>query len=167
MSSHVVARSPYAAFVLLVAALPAIGCGARNHPATGPAPDTVQIGYGGQAHKDVSSAIASVPGDETHSLLNMEQLIEGKVAGVELIHLPSGKASLRIRGQNTLVGHTEPLYIIDGTPVRADNFTDAVSGVDPQAVKRIEILKDAAATAIYGSAGANGVVIITTKRGDE
>ena len=167
MSTHAVWRGAYTALALLLAGLPAIGCGARSQAAKQPTPDTVQVGYGAQARKDVTSAITSVPGDETRSLTNMEQLIEGKVAGVEMIHLASGKVSLRIRGQNTIISSTEPLYVIDGTPVRADNFTDAVSGINPAAVKRIEILKDAAATAIYGSAGANGVVIITTKRGDD
>lgn len=167
MSSHAVSRSRYAALALAFAGLPVLGCGAVSHHAKEPAPDTVQVGYGAQARKDVASAITTVPGDETRSLTSMEQLVEGKVAGVELVHLASGKVSLRIRGQNSLMLSNEPLYVIDGTPVRADNFTDAVAGVNPQAVKRLEILKDAAATAIYGSAGANGVVIITTKRGDE
>ncbi len=166
MSMQAGARGSYSALVLVVAAV-AAGCGARSHQAAQPTPDTVQVGYGQQARKDVTSAITSVPGDSSRSAISMEQLIEGKVAGVEVIRLANGKTSLRIRGQNTLVSSTEPLYVIDGTPVHADNFTDAVAGIEPQSVKRIEVLKDAASSAIYGSAGANGVIIITTKRGND
>lgn len=166
MSTQSASRGLYTSFVFVLAGLSAPGCGARTHQGT-PAPDSVQVGYGTQARRDVATAISSVPGDSSHAAMQMEQLFEGKVAGVEVLHLNGGKVSLRIRGQNSLISSSEPLYIIDGTPVRAESFTDAVSGINPQAVKRIEILKDAAATSIYGSAGANGVVIIMTKRGDD
>ena len=132
-------------------------------------PDTVEVGYGQQARKDISSAITSLPADSRRDVvsIDMEQLIQGHVAGVEVMRLPSGKISLRIRGASSINMSTEPLYVIDGTPVHADNFSDAVAGMSPQQVARIDILKDAAATAIYGSSGANGVVVITTKRGSE
>jgi len=156
-----------AAVVALVLAGGACASGPRHTEAA--VPDTVEVGYGHQARKDISSAITSLPADSRNDAvsIDMEQLIQGHVAGVEVMHLPSGKISLRIRGASSINMSTEPLYVIDGTPVHADNFSDAVAGMSPQQVARIDILKDAAATAIYGSSGANGVVVITTKRGSE
>jgi TonB-dependent SusC/RagA subfamily outer membrane receptor len=94
----------------------------------------------------------------------MADLLEGRFPGVEVTRLSSGGISVRIRGQRTFQGSSEPLYVIDGIPLSA-----APGGVlmdlDPRDIKSIDVLKDAAATSVYGSRGANGVVLITTKRG--
>ena len=128
--------------------------------------DSVSVGYGQQDPRNVSTAVSSIRPDErdNSAAISLEQLIEGRVAGVEILRDGSGRVSLRIRGTNSLTSSSEPLYVIDGTTVQAGSFSDALSGVNPRDVARIDILKDAAATAIYGSQGANGVVLITTKR---
>jgi TonB-dependent SusC/RagA subfamily outer membrane receptor len=167
VSKHVVRLRGLGAALSVLAVLPAAACGPAVQQSSSAAPDTAVIGYGTQARKDLTSSVTSLPSEPGTVSIRMEDLLEGRVAGVEIIHLASGKISLRIRGSNTLNLSSEPLYVIDGTPVHADNFTDAVSGMNPQSVARIDILKDAGSTAIYGSAGANGVVLITTKRGPD
>jgi TonB-dependent SusC/RagA subfamily outer membrane receptor len=92
----------------------------------------------------------------------MEELFAGRFPGVEVYRAPGGGISVRIRGQNTLAGTNEPLYIIDGTRVQSGN--GGLLFLDPQEIARIEVLKDIGSTSIYGSEGANGVIIITTKR---
>ncbi len=162
MAAESLVRGLTAAAVLLAGS----ACASGQHTEQ-PAPDSVQVGYGTQARKDVTSSISSVATDERRDAgsTDIEQLLQGRVSGVEIIRLPSGKISLKIRGSSSFYMNTEPLYVIDGQTVAADNFTDAVAGLTPQQILRIDILKDAAATAIYGTSGANGVVLITTKRG--
>ncbi|HEY0243547.1 MAG TPA: TonB-dependent receptor plug domain-containing protein [Gemmatimonadaceae bacterium] len=92
----------------------------------------------------------------------MEELFAGRFPGVEVLRVASGGISIRIRGTNTLLGTTEPLYIIDGA--RVQSGPGGLLFLDPAEIKNIEVLKDIGSTAIYGSDGANGVVIITTKR---
>lgn len=92
----------------------------------------------------------------------MEELFAGRFPGVEVLRVASGGISIRIRGTNTLLGSTEPLYIIDGA--RVQSGPGGLLFLDPAEIKNIEVLKDIGSTAIYGSDGANGVVIITTKR---
>jgi TonB-dependent SusC/RagA subfamily outer membrane receptor len=86
------------------------------------------------------------------------------VPGLTVIRLPNGDISLRIRGDRSFQGDNEPLLVIDGRPVRGD-IGAALAGLAPRDIERIDVLKDAGSTAIYGSQGANGVIIITTKRG--
>jgi TonB-dependent SusC/RagA subfamily outer membrane receptor len=137
----------------------------QQHPQKA-APDSVQTGYGAQAEKDVTSAISSVkPDAQDANKQQVLQMLQGHVSGVDIMRLSSGKISLRVRGPGSFNMNTEPLYVLDGTPVAADNFTDAVAGITPDQVLRIDVLKDASSTAIYGTRGANGVVVITTRRG--
>ncbi len=161
-----VLRAPVAALVLCLAWMP--GC-ALHHaaPAQTQAADSVSVGYGQQARKDVTGAVSSVTPDprRDNSATQLEQLIVGRVSGVEVLHLDGARVSLRIRGANSIVAGTEPLYVIDGMKVHAGSFTEAMAGINPADVARIEVLKDAGAAAIYGSEGANGVVLITTRRG--
>ncbi len=163
MAAESLVRGLTAAAVLLAGS----ACAAGPRHTEEAAPDTVQIGYGAQARKDVTSSISSVRPDEREDAgsTDIERLLLGRVSGVEIIRLPSGKVSLKIRGSSSFYMNTEPLYVIDGQTVAADNFTDAVAGLTAQQIMRIDVLKDAAATAIYGTSGANGVVVITTKRG--
>ena len=92
----------------------------------------------------------------------LEELFAGQFPGVEVYKVPSGGISIRIRGSSTFMGSTEPLFIIDGAKVQSG--PNGLLFLDPTEIKSIEVLKDIGSTAIYGSEGANGVVIITTKR---
>ncbi len=94
----------------------------------------------------------------------VEDLIAGRFAGVEVIRLTNGGSAVRIRGVNTIMGNTEPLYIIDGLEVSAGPG-GALAGLNPADIARIDVLKDPGSTAIYGIRGANGVILVTTKRG--
>jgi len=95
----------------------------------------------------------------------VEELLEGRNAGVQVIRLPGGGVSVRIRGRSSIYGDNEPLYVIDGMPVEVTTG-QSLSWLNPGDIQRIEILKDASATAVYGMRGANGVVLITTRHGE-
>ncbi|MDN5213621.1 SusC/RagA family TonB-linked outer membrane protein [Fulvivirgaceae bacterium BMA12] len=154
--------------------------------------EIVVVGYGTTRRSDLTGSVASVTTTELAEQPNNNILtaLQGRAAGVQVFagdNSPGGGINIRIRGTSTITGSTEPLYIIDGFPVTSDNaslnigggrgegatsegpgtnvFPNALSMINPSDIANIEILKDAAATAIYGSRGANGVVIITTKRG--
>ena len=142
--------------------------------------DVVVIGYGTQKRKDVTGSLASVPKEAFgRTTPSFDNLLQGTVAGVAVTSSsgqPGATASIRIRGGNSLSFGNDPLYVIDGFLEYNNNqltngpgvtglSTNALSTINPSDIESIDILKDAAATAIYGSRGANGVVIITTKRG--
>ncbi len=123
----------------------------------------VVVGYGTQRKRDVTGSISQVKGDEIKGLpvTSLDQAMQGKAAGVQVTQNsgePGGSVSVRIRGVGT-IGSNEPLYIVDGLP------TGSLNAINPNDIESIEILKDAASASIYGSRGANGVVIVTTKRG--
>ncbi len=123
----------------------------------------VVVGYGVQKKRDVSASISSLKGKEVEKIAtsNIEQALQGKISGVYVSPSsgnPGAGAVIRIRGTGTL-NNANPLYVIDGM------ITYDASIVNPQDVENIEVLKDASAAAIYGSRGANGVIIITTKNG--
>jgi TonB-dependent SusC/RagA subfamily outer membrane receptor len=94
----------------------------------------------------------------------VEELIQGRFAGVEVVRLAGGGFSLRIRGAGSFMSGNEPLYVVDGIPL-SPAPGGALVGVDPRDIERIEVLKDASATSSYGVRGANGVILIKTKRG--
>ncbi|WP_071781182.1 SusC/RagA family TonB-linked outer membrane protein [Adhaeribacter aquaticus] len=125
--------------------------------------ELVVVGYGTQKKGDVTVAVASVEGEAIaeRGTVNPLQAVQGQVAGVD-ISAGSGRAgnnyNIQIRGQNSLAGGS-PLYVVDGVIVPDINF------LNPQDISKMDILKDAASTAIYGSRGSNGVVIVTTKQG--
>ena len=126
--------------------------------------EIVVVGYGEQAKKDITGSV-SVVGAETFDARPNSQfgnLIQGKLAGVQVV-TPSGKPSagfsIRIRGTNSISGSSEPLYVVDGVP------TTDTRTINPSDIENISILKDASSAAIYGAQGANGVVLITTKKG--
>lgn len=137
--------------------------------------DLVIVGYGTQRRGDVTGAIASVNTKtlEGTPIRSVDQALQGRVAGVTFVQnsgMPGAGSSIRVRGGNSINGSNEPLYVIDGVPVFADQGSDGTSlnplnSISPTDIASIEILKDASATAIYGSRGGNGVVIITTRRG--
>ncbi len=147
--------------------------------------DVVVVGYGTQRKKDVTGSVASVPVENlSHPAASFDNLLQGAVAGVVVTQSsqqPGATASIRIRGGNSLSFGNDPLYVIDGFIYYNDNTltnlapasgtsvtgvsSNALSTINPGDIETIDILKDASATAIYGSRGANGVVIITTKKG--
>ncbi|MFK7924747.1 MAG: SusC/RagA family TonB-linked outer membrane protein [Bacteroidia bacterium] len=130
--------------------------------------EVVVIGYGTQAKRDVTAAIASVKGEDIRNIpvASTVQALQGQVAGVDIQQSsgrPGAAPTILIRGRRSINASNEPLYVVDGIPL-----TDGGTAFDinPQDIKSVEILKDAAATAIYGSRGANGVILITTRRGE-
>ncbi len=154
--------------VIGVVAVLLVGChGSTNtRPASRPSPDSVGVGYGTSAEGDVTGAISSTSTQSTapSNPTSMADLLEGRFPGVEVTRLASGGVSVRIRGQRTFRGSSEPLYVIDGIPKMLG--TDGIlMDLDPRDIESIDVLKDAAATSVYGSRGANGVILITTKRG--
>jgi TonB-dependent SusC/RagA subfamily outer membrane receptor len=149
---------------LLVTAWSAGACAAPR-PGSGTShdgrPSEVSIGYGSQDRAEVTGAIATVRAEDLgREVTSFEDLVQG-LAGVTVRHLPSGGVSLRIRGSSSLSSDAEPLYVINGVPMRAGPG-QALLGVNPRDITRIDVLKDAGATSIYGSRGANGVVLIFT-----
>ncbi|MBV6639331.1 MAG: TonB-dependent receptor [Cyclobacteriaceae bacterium] len=144
--------------------------------------EVVVIGYGTQKKSDLTGAISSISGEKMNEVpaTSLDQAIIGRAAGVQITQTsgqPGGAISIRIRGGNSISAGNEPLYVVDGVPignsedamnagVTAGGSQNALSMLDPKDIKSIEILKDASATAIYGSRGANGVVLITTKMGN-
>ncbi len=128
--------------------------------------EVVAVGYGTMKKSDLTGSISQVKSETLNSYpsTNVMQALAGKTAGVQVMQntgAPGATMSIRIRGGNSIQGSNEPLYVIDGFPV---NNQTMLNNSD---IESIEILKDASATAIYGSRGANGVVLITTKRGKE
>ena len=131
--------------------------------------EVVVVGYGTQKRSDVTTAVSSVSSDglKDRSSVNFGEAIAGQVAGV-LIQQTNGSPGdeglmIRIRGVGSITQSADPLYVIDGYPMEGNAF----SLLNPSDIESIQILKDASSTAIYGSRGANGVVIITTKKGQK
>lgn len=126
--------------------------------------EVVVIGYGAVRKKDLTGAVSSIKGDEVRKVAagNVMESIQGKVAGVDIVRT-SGSAgatpNVTIRGNRSIIAGNGPLYIVDG--IQYNNFQD----INSQDIVSMEVLKDAASTAIYGSRGANGVILITTKKG--
>ncbi|WP_080903759.1 TonB-dependent receptor [Parabacteroides sp. Marseille-P3160] len=127
--------------------------------------EVVAIGYGYQKKRDLTGAVATVSSDNMvmgGTVSNAAQALQGKTAGVDVRQsskAPGGTISVRIRGNNSISSSNEPLYVIDGFP------TSEGLNLNPNDIESMQILKDASATAIYGARGANGVILITTKRG--
>ncbi len=129
--------------------------------------EVVAVGYGTMKKRDVTGAVSSIKGKELtiQAVRNPVQSLSGLVPGVQVRQnsgAPGSNFSVIIRGGNSLLGGNEPLYVVDGFPV-----VGGTSNINPNDIESIEILKDASATAIYGSRGSNGVVLITTKSGKE
>ena len=141
--------------------------------------EVVVVGYGALRRSDLTGSVTSVKIDDGDAgrATSLDQLLKGKAAGVRVLSnggSPDSGVSIRVRGATSLNGTNEPLYVVDGvimsTPSEssfskgdASESVNAMMGINPQDIASMEILKDASATAIYGAAGANGVVLITTK----
>ncbi len=123
-------------------------------------------GIAGAAAQGVGWEDTITSGDIREQPLSFtEQLLHGQVAGVEVLKHPGGGISVRIRGVNSIMGGSEPLYIVDGMPVLHDTRGEGLRWLNIHDIKKIEIIKDIDARALYGSRGANGVVLISTKLG--
>src|SRR5690554_4720904 len=141
--------------------------------------EVVVVGYGQNVRRNLTTAVSSVkPSDiPDRNVASANQLLQGQVAGVNLTTsngTPGGASRVSIRGVSSINGDNEPLYVIDGIPLSkafvSYNFSgeyrqDPLSMINPSDIESIDVLKDAAATAIYGSRGTNGVIMITTKQG--
>jgi TonB-dependent starch-binding outer membrane protein SusC len=102
--------------------------------------------------------------DSKEVFSRVEELLEGRAPGVQVLHLANGGFALRIRGLSSPTGGNDPLVVIDGTQSLDGTGNGALAALNPQDVVRIEVLKDAASTAFYGMRGANGVIVITTRQ---
>jgi len=135
----------------------------RMVPSVGTLSEVVVIGYGTQRKKDLTGSVSVVPTKEIGSLPvpSVSDAIQGRAAGVQVISsgVPGSDATIRIRGVGT-INNNDPLLVIDGVPV-----SSGLNQLNMNDIESIQVLKDASATAIYGSRGANGVMIVTTKRG--
>jgi TonB-linked SusC/RagA family outer membrane protein len=144
--------------------------------------EVVAIGYGTIKKSDVTGSVVSVAGAEltARPVNNALEALQGRAAGVDITasQRPGTLGSINIRGVRSLTASNEPLYVVDGVPIMTERQTDTernndvkkssgIETLNPQDIESIDILKDASATAIYGSRGANGVVLITTKRGTD
>jgi TonB-linked SusC/RagA family outer membrane protein len=141
--------------------------------------DVVVTGYGTDSRANLSSSVASVSGAElqTTPVAGVDGAMQGRVAGVQVTQNagnPGVGMTVRIRGSASISASNQPLYVIDGVPMLRDDFSQlgvggqdltATTGLNPDEIDKIDILKDASAAAIYGSRGSNGVVMISTKRG--
>ena len=148
--------------------------------------EVIVVGYGTQKKSDLTGAVASVSSEDLKNsvVTNIDQALQGRIAGVQVTQnsgQPGGAASIRIRGANSITGSSEPLYVIDGIPFQGDgtsvsgfdwaggangqNRVNPLSAINPNDIVSIEVLKDASSSAIYGARAANGVILITTKRG--
>lgn len=134
-------------------------------PSTLQSEEVVVVGYGTQKKSDLTGSVSRVQPDEVNAVptSNLQDALQGKVAGVQITPesgAPGAKSSVKIRGIGTL-NNASPLYVVDGMLV------DDISFLSPSNIQSVEVLKDASATAIYGSRGANGVIIVTTKQGNK
>jgi TonB-linked SusC/RagA family outer membrane protein len=151
--------------------------------------EVVVVGYGTVRKSDLTGSVSSVKADAFKDMpvTTVDQALQGRAAGVQVTQssaAPGGGLSIRVRGANSLISGSEPLYVIDGLPIYPDNNNfstgsttgssqanrqagNALAALNPSDIESIEVLKDASATSIYGSRGANGVVLLTTKRGKE
>ncbi|MEO1653702.1 MAG: SusC/RagA family TonB-linked outer membrane protein, partial [Bacteroidota bacterium] len=144
--------------------------------------EVIVVGYGVQQKREVTGSIAKVEGAKILQTQtpSFEAALQGQAAGVQVIQgsgLAGSGSVIRIRGTNSISSGGDPLYVVDGIPITADPFlaennfsngafnNNPLSALNPNDIESVEILKDAAATGIYGSRGANGVILITTKRG--
>lgn len=123
------------------------------------------VGYGVQKKRDLTGSVVSVSPEQINQVVALDapQAIQGRVAGVTISQdnwRPGSGATVRIRGSRSITASNDPLYVVDGNPI-----SGGISDFSPADIESIEVLKDASATAIYGSRGANGVVLITTNRG--
>lgn len=152
-----------AALTLALATATMAGCGGPPHPdkVAPQAPDSIQTGYGSEDRAERTGSVSSVSTQELKGrrYARIEEFLEG-VPGLEVISLANGDFRIRVRGPSSFSASSDPLVVIDGVPTAAS----ALRSLSPDDVKSIDVLKGPEAT-IYGTRGANGVIVVTTKHG--
>ncbi|MFZ4561334.1 MAG: SusC/RagA family TonB-linked outer membrane protein [Saprospiraceae bacterium] len=143
--------------------------------------DVVVVGYGTQSRKELTGSVAKISSEQIARLpvTGVDQALQGQAPGVQVTAAsgtPGSSVSIRVRGPSSISAGNQPLYVVDGIPVNTGSYSqigvggqqvNALADLNPADIESIEILKDAAAAAIYGSRASNGVVLITTKRGKQ
>lgn len=128
--------------------------------------EVVVVGYGTQKRGDITGSITSISEQSLREVpvTNAQQMLQGRAAGVHVVqggNKPGDGPTVRVRGRRSIQANNDPLYVIDGIPI-----TGGINDINPDDIISMDVLKDASATAIYGSRGANGVILITTRRGE-
>lgn len=131
--------------------------------------EIVVVGYGTQEKRDVTAAISQISGEAITKIPtgNAMEAMKGQIAGVDILQTggrPGQESRITVRGRRSLTASNDPLFVVDGIPMTAG--TSSISDFNPADIASVEVLKDAASQAIYGSRGSNGVILITTKRGE-
>lgn len=129
-----------------------------------PKEDEIEVGYGKIDESHVVGAVATVDGNDAQldQPRTLADMLRGRIAGVQVTELSGGGIRVRIRGTRSFMGDNEPLFVIDGMAIQT--VDGSLYGISPGDVASISVLKDASATSVYGSRGANGVILIETKR---
>jgi TonB-dependent SusC/RagA subfamily outer membrane receptor len=141
------------------------GCGSSRSTADPGDADRVAIGYGDQERDAISGSVSTLDVETVmreKPVTTLAELLQGRISGVHVTAAPGGGLRIRIRGAMSFLGNASPLFIIDGIPVQPTS-NGTLPMLNPYDIESITVLKDAASTAIYGSRGANGVIIIKTK----
>jgi TonB-dependent starch-binding outer membrane protein SusC len=146
-------RPPFLRAVLSLGALLGVVAGCASRAATAPKPSP-------RDNSTVTSDDIERLGATDEPL---EKVLQGRIAGVTVSRAPDGGIAVRIRGATSIYGNTEPLYVLDGVPIQAGP-SGSLTGINPYDIESIKVLKDPAETAMYGVRGANGVILIKTKR---
>lgn len=160
-------RSTPAVRVWLAALTLALASGCtwlRSAPPVEPEPqDAVRTGYGAVDQGEVLGSVSSLSGDNLENAResHVGDLLWGRIPGLDVARRADGSFSLRIRGVSSFLGNGEPLVVVDGVPLHSTRELWALS---PKGIDRVDVLKDGSSTAIYGTRGANGVIVITTTR---
>lgn len=137
--------------------------------------EVVVVGYGTMKRSDLTGSVVSIGSKSIQESVatTLDQVLQGRVAGLQMTQnsgVPGAGSSIQIRGVNSLNSTNEPIYVIDGVIISGEtgsNTSNAIANINPNDIESLEVLKDASATAIYGAQGANGVIIITMKKGKE
>ena len=158
---HVVSRAPWRTWAAAALLLPVAGACGRAAPGATPSPRERTA-----AGDHPAGSVATLDEAELQRIrfTRVEELLNGRVPGLYVIRTGTGGYTLRVRGIQTFQGSGEPLLVIDGMPIRSGGLETALAGLNPTDLSRVEVLKDAGATGAYGVQGANGVVLITTRR---
>ena len=157
----------------VVLTLALTGCGPHNPFRSGPRPSpdgstTTRVPYGAQDRADVTGAVSSVPMDETEHMQEVLDMLRSHVPGLQVTELNGGDIQLRLRGHQQSLrtddAANQPLLVIDDMPILTSMTSVALRGLVPSEIQSIHVLKDISSTAIYGSKGANGVILVHLKR---
>ncbi|MBW3630805.1 MAG: TonB-dependent receptor plug domain-containing protein, partial [Gemmatimonadetes bacterium] len=151
--------------VVTVAAGSAVNANLQLTTAAVAVEGVVAVGYGTQRRQDVTGAVASVQTEEIREIAtpSVGESLKGRVPGMAITtngYTPGSNPTIRIRGVRSLVASNDPLIVVDGVPIAG-----GLGDINPGSIESVDVLKDASATAVYGSRGANGVVLITTRKG--